>query len=368
MFNELAANRQLGMVFDYVAAYPYIAKAVIAGLIFMVFWQIRRLFTDYIFNYILRFVNADPATETPLVYSLKKPLQSMFVLIGVYLALSYCLPATFNNFLTNSFRSGLALIAAGTIYALVDCFASSTRDAYQVFSYRIDKILVPFIARVIQVIVLSLAFMTVASVWGYDVNGFIAGLGLGGLAFALASKDLLANVFSGVVIIIGKPFGIGDWIKTSTVEGMIEDIGFRSTRIRAFDQALITVPNSNLTNEAITNFTKRTRRQVSFRLQVLYNTPRYNLEACINDIDQMLNAHEGIDPEMIFVKFDAFGSSSLEIFVYFFTKTIKWSEYLSVRQEINLKILAILEANKVQLALPSNTVYLAESTAINNRQ
>ncbi len=133
--------------------------------------------------------------------------------------------------------------------------------------------------------------------------------------------------FGGVVIITDKPFSIGDWIESSSVEGVVEDINFRSTKVRTFAQALVTVPNSVLANEAITNWTKMGRRQISFKLGVTYSTPKEKLDKCITEIREMLKNHSDIHPQTIFVNFDGFNDSSLDIFLYFFTKSTDWGEF-----------------------------------------
>jgi len=180
---------------------------------------------------------------------------------------------------------------------------------------------------------------------------------LGGLAFALAAKDLLANIFSGMVIIADRPFSIGDWIKTSDLEGTIEDINFRSTKIRTFEHALVTVPNSNLINAPIINFTKREMRRITFNLGVTYDTPSQALKKCIEKIQHMLVQHPSIDNKTIFVKFDSFGENGLHIFMYFFTKTTVWEEYLNIKQDVNFQILKILEEENVSIAFPRTSHY-----------
>lgn len=159
------------------------------------------------------------------------------------------------------------------------------------------------------------------------------------------------------MIILDKPFSIGDRIGTSSVEGTVEEITYRSTKVRTFAQALVTVPNSTMANEAITNWSKMGRRRITFNLGVTYTTPRFRLETCIARIEKMLREHPQIHQETIFVNFDRFNESSLDIFLYFFTVTTNWGEYLKVREDVNLKIMAILEEEKVSIAFPSRSVY-----------
>ena len=215
-----------------------------------------------------------------------------------------------------------------------------------------------FFSNLARFLIIALALVIIVQEWNYDVNGFIAGLGLGGLAFALAAKDALANIFGGIVIIMEKPFVIGDWIAVPEDEGVVENISFRSTKIRAFSHASITIPNSTLANEAITNYSRMGKRRISFNLGLTYDTPRSKVEECVRLIKQMLVEHPGIHPETILVSFDLFNESSLDIFIYCFTNTTTWSEYLEVRQDVNLKIMAILEDEGISIAFPSRSIYL----------
>jgi MscS family membrane protein len=351
----------------YVSTYSYLYKLAGSSFIFFVFWGFKNLFTNYIFHFILNLIHRNKINpEDSFLMAISNPIKNLIVLVGIYLALQNCLPGTFNFLLGSLFRSGIIFLFASAIYGLISYSAENQEEIDRIFNREVDRILIPFLSKVLKFIVLALAFVAIASTWGYDVNGFIAGLGLGGLAFALAAKDLLANIFSGIIIITDKPFSIGDWVKTSVVEGTIEDINFRSTKIRAFDQALVTVPNSNLVNDPIINFTKRSMRRITFQIGVVYSTPSYKLKECIAEIEKILREHPDIDKKTIFVKFDAFGDSALQLFLYFFITTIVWEEYLNIKQDINLKIMELLENEGVSIAFPSTSVYVETPVQYHN--
>ncbi|MEL7634816.1 MULTISPECIES: mechanosensitive ion channel family protein [Sporomusa] len=353
-------------VVAFITDYSYLSKLAVSVFIFLVFWGFQNLFTNYIFAFILKLIHRNNDNqEHSFLNTVRVPIRNLIVLVGIYLALQNFLPDTFNSVLNNILRTGSIILFSSAINALIGYYSENQDRIHQVFNHEIDKILIPFFSKVMRFVVLALAFVAIASTWGYDVNGFIAGLGLGGLAFALAAKDLIANIFSGIIIITDKPFSIGDWIKASDVEGTVEDINFRSTKIRAFDAALVTVPNSNLVNTSIINFTKRNLRRITFQLNVRYDTPSYKLEACIAGIEKILRSHPEIDQKMIFVKFDSFGKNGLEIFLYFFAKTIVWERYLNIKQDINLRIMEVLEKEGVFVALPSTSVYVEPSMTDN---
>ncbi len=335
-------------------------KIGVAIGIYILFHIFRKLFTKYIFKVLLSVAKKSPTDLlTSIFLAFETPIRLLFVGVGVYVSLMYLpLKDSTNDLILAFFRSYIIfLIGLG----LINLSGSSSVLFHKIgekFHIEIDEILIPFLSKLMRVIVITLMVGIIAAEWEYDVNGFIAGLGLGGLAFALAAKDAIANLFGGVIIITEKPFSIGDWIKTPSVEGTVEDISFRSTKIRTFAQALVTVPNSTLSNEPITNWTKMGKRRISFHLGVTYTTPKVKLERCVKRLEEMLRKHPEVDDELIFVRFDGFNSSSLDIFLYFFTKTIVWGEYLVVKEDVNFKIMEILEQEDVSIAFPSRSIYI----------
>jgi MscS family membrane protein len=200
---------------------------------------------------------------------------------------------------------------------------------------------------------------------GITMYGFIAGLGLGGLAFALAAKDALANIFGGIVIIMEKPFSIGDWVQTPSVEGTVEGISFRSTRFRTFTQSLVTVPNSILANQPITNCSRMGKRRVRFTLSIDYTGPRCKIEKCLQGIRNMLKEHPGIHQETILVRLETINVNSLDVLVYYFTVATNWEEYLAVKEDVNYRIMDILATENLSLASPGRTIYTESKKAEN---
>lgn len=334
--------------------------AGVAIAIFLAFWLLRKVFANDIFKLLLRLSqNTKTDLDNHVVLAFQKPLQLFFILLGIYVSLSYLpLSPAQNVLLSKFFRSFLIFFLAMGLYNLAGSYAVLCGEVERLLGINIDKILIPFFSKVLRVVIIALAVIVIAEEWDYPVGGFIAGLGLGGLAFALAAKDTVSNVFAGIVIITDKPFSIGDWIQTPSVEGTVEDINFRSTKIRTFAQAVVTVPNASLANEPITNWTRMGKRRITFKLGVTYSTPREKLQKVVSDIRTMLEQHPEIHQETIFVRFDSFNDSSLDIFLYFFTKTTNWAEYLRVKEDVNFKIMEILEKEGVSVAFPSRSIYL----------
>ncbi|MDD2433161.1 MAG: mechanosensitive ion channel family protein [Clostridia bacterium] len=332
---------------------------LLAIIVFSFFWLLRNVFTEVILKLILKiFSKTHGHFIKKILSAFKKPLRFFFVFLGLYLAL-YCFPLQLEQQLLISklFRSILIFLITWGLYNLSDVNSILFKKLQEKANIEVDKVLASFLSKFLKVILVLIAFTIIAQEWNYDINGLIAGLGLGGLALALAAKDSLANIFGGIVIILDKPFTLGDWVSTNSVEGTVEEIGFRSTKIRTFAQALVTVPNSTLANEAITNWSKRGKRRIDFELRVTYNTPKEKLAKCITRIEEMLKQHPDIHQETILVKFDNFGENGFHIFLYFFTITTVWGEFLQVKEDVNFKILQILEEEGVSVAFPSRDLY-----------
>lgn len=337
----------------------------IAALIVLFFLLLRKIFTKYIFSLLLRASKRTSTNiDTDLLLAFEKPLRTMFIIIGLYFALNYiALPSGVESFVDKLFRSSFILLITWGVFNLTQESSKWFMRLGQKLAVDVDKILLPFLSKIVRITVIVLAGAIVLEVWGYDINGLIAGLGLGGLAFALAAQDTLKNMFGGIVIITEKPFSLGDWIYTPSVEGTVEDITFRSTKIRTFAQALVTVPNSTLANEAITNWTRMGKRRITFYLKVAQKTPREKLSNSVQKIRDMLKNHPDIHQETLFVHFDQFGESSLDIYLYFFTKTTNWGEWLKIKEDCNLRMLAILEEEGVELACPRSSIMLEDNSS-----
>lgn len=232
---------------------------------------------------------------------------------------------------------------------------------------KLDDQLIPILKRLAKILVLVIGLMLILTELGYSVTGLVAGLGIGGLALALAAKETLANIFGSLVIFTDKPFQIGDYIKTSKYEGTIEEVGFRSTQIRTLAQTLVYVPNNEISNAIIENITKMSKRFAQFKLNLSYSTSVSQIEALIKKIEDLLKNHPEVHQEVILVKFTEFSSSSLDVLVHFFIKQTVWAEFLKIKEEINLKIMQIMEEMHIEFAFPSTSIYIEKMPHQANR-
>lgn len=335
---------------------------VALGIVTM-FWLFRKLFTKYFFAIVVqKLTRAEHAAMW--LKGFERPLRIFFSVTGLYLAIKYLLPSpwSINISIDRLYRSASIILAGWGVYNVSASSSSVLEAISKRFGLDETSMMIPFLSKLIRFIVVVLIITLVGAEWGFSINGVVAGMGLGSLAVALAAKDTLGNIFGGVVIILEKPFSKGDWILTPDVEGMVEDITFRSTQIRTFADALVIVPNATLAAQPITNWSKMERRRVSFTLGVALDSDRERLQTAVTRIENMLIAHEAIHQKTIMVKFRDFNESSLGIFMYFFTKTTVWAEYLTVWQEINLAIMQILEEEGIKLAYPAQRVFLEEKS------
>ncbi len=226
-----------------------------------------------------------------------------------------------------------------------------------------------------QLIRLGMRFVGIAIAIGFLIQGsyelgfptysVLAGLGVGGLAVALAARDSLANLLGSMLIMIEKPFRVGHYVRVSGGEGTVEDVGFRSTRIRTPDNSLISIPNNSVVNATVENLSLRTMRRQRFLIQVTYDTPREKLEELMADIKQVITDHPMTNKTNFNVRFNDFGESSLNILVYFHIETADYSAELEAREEILLRIMHLAKNLGIDFAFPTRTLVIETPSETN---
>ncbi len=331
-------------------------KIILAFLVLWIFLVLRKLFAIYIIK-ALNFVVLKSKTDIDdkFLKAIKGPLKFLFVIAGIYF---FFLILKVDLVIIKHVLKGLLIFDVfWAIYNLITEFEDYVYHVLGKFG-KASKELAKFIIKITKALVVSIGIIALLQDWGINVTGFIASLGLGGLAFALAAKDTAANIFGGIAILTDNIFKVGEWIKVGGAEGIVEDIGIRTTKIRAFDKRLIIVPNATIANSNVENFSRRNKRRIMMRIGLVYDTPIEVIKKIVEDIRKMLLEHPDIaKDESLLIYFDEFEDSSLSIFCYFFTNTAVWSEYLRIREDINLKIKEIVEKNGSSFAFPSNSIY-----------
>ena len=213
--------------------------------------------------------------------------------------------------------------------------------------------------------VVIIAVLVILQTLGFSVSGVLAFGGIGGIAVGFAAKDMLANFFGGLTIYLDRPFTVGEWIRSpdKQIEGTVEYIGWRHTRVRAFNKNPIYVPNALFTTIVVENPTRMTNRRIKETIGIRY-ADLGKLAAIVADVKAMLQAHPAIDTDAtLIVNFNQFAASSLDFFIYTFTKTVEWAHYHEVKQDVLLKIAAIIQAHGAEIAFPTRTVHLESAAA-----
>jgi MscS family membrane protein len=308
-----------------------------------------------------------------IVNAIKKPLSYFILLQGFYIAiLSLQLPEKITQFditvydiVHSIYILAISFIALYFIFKLIDVLGLYLHNKAKKSESSLDDQLVPLVVRSIRILVVTLGILFILENFGYDITSLLAGLGLGGLAFALAAQDTVSNIFGSITVFSDKSFQLGDWISIGDIEGTVEDIGFRSTRIRRFDQALVTVPNSQFIKGGVINYSARKKRRIEFYLGVIYGTSVNKIKEVLEGIKKIIEEDDRFDHSFYMVKFTDFGAYSLNIYIYCFTKTTVWADFLTVRGEFNLKIMQLLEELGVEIAFPSQTLYLNKTPSLN---
>jgi MscS family membrane protein len=292
--------------------------------------------------------------------ALERPASFFLLVLGIYLAVAVLpLDSQWAALIHTIFRGGSIFIVFWGLFRLADVLvdlltslsAKTGSDSFYGFGSLVKKSLRVFITVVGAVMVIDNL--------GYNIGGIIATLGIGGAAFAFAAKDTIANIYGSIALAMDRPFRVGDWIQVGdTVNGDVEEIGLRSTKVRTFPKTVISIPNAVLANEMIDNFSRMPKRRVKQVVGVTYGTAPETMKAIVEDLRQMLRDDEAVHPDFILVNWTDFGSSSLDILVYYFTATTNWLEYMDIRQRINMKIAGIIEQHGSSVAFPTRTLHL----------
>lgn len=225
-----------------------------------------------------------------------------------------------------------------------------------------DETTVRAIGKLLRASIIITAILIAMQVFGYSISGLLAFGGIGGLAVGFAAKDLLANFFGGLMLYLDQPFKVGDWVRSpdQEIEGTVEDVGWRLTRIRTFDKRPLYIPNSVFNSISVENPSRMSNRRIKETIGIRYDDIG-KMEVIIEDVRQMLREHPEIDQnQTLIVNFNTFSASSLDFFIYTFTKTIKWVKYHEIKQDVLLKVSQVIANHEAEIAFPTSTVHLPD--------
>ena len=244
------------------------------------------------------------------------------------------------------------------LFSLIDILSRIMERAAARTETALDDQLSPLVRKGLKVLVASVFVVMFIQNMGIEVGSLIASLGIGGLALALAAKDTVANYFGSIIIFVDQPFQIGEVVEVDGIEGVVEEVRFRSTLIRKFDKALVTVPNQTFTNSQITNFSKRPRRRIRFSVGLTYDANPEQIRAFVAGVNEILLRHEGVEDDTYAVVFDEFGDSSLNVLVNCYSSNNNWAEMMAAKEQLMLAIMDLVGAMGLSIAFPTRTLHL----------
>tara|TARA_Y100000590_G_C15628296_1_gene980199 strand:+ start:256 stop:1386 length:1131 start_codon:yes stop_codon:yes gene_type:complete len=337
------------------------ASEIIIGLIiFLLFYVLRRLFARFLISRLNKIVlKTSTAIDDTVINVIEGPLKFLPVVLGFFIASSYINFSTeLQNFIDLINRTLITIFIFWLLHQLVIPFSFIIKK----FEDRLSKPLVDWTLRGLKILIFILGVVAVLELWGIKVGPVIAGLGLFGVAVALGAQDLFKNLISGIMILMEKRFTVGDVILVSgEVEGVVEQIGFRSTLVRRFDSTPVMVPNYKFAEQAVTNYSRRHHRRIRWLIGLEYKTSINQLKTIRDEITNNIvndNNFAKSDEASFFVRVDSFSESSIDMLVQVFTVTNDWGEYLKVKESLAVKVIEIVEKNSTSFAFPSQSLYL----------
>lgn len=300
-----------------------------------------------------------------VVTALARPLRLVLWVGVAYLALDiYPVAERLQGFLIQAYDTALVILLAWFLHRLIHGGEQEMLVESRGLSASADKATVRAIAKLLRVILWAISGLMILQSVGVSVSGLLAFGGIGGIAVGFAAKDLLANFFGGLSIYLDRPFTTGDWIRSpdKNIEGTVEDIGWRLTRIRTFDQRPLYVPNAVFSQISVENPSRMFNRRIYETIGIRYEDAS-QMEVIVDQVRSMLQNHAEIDlSRTLIVNFVSFGPSSLDFFVYTFTRTTNWVEYHRIKQDVLLQILGIIHDNGADVAFPTRTLHLEHSS------
>ena len=318
---------------------------------------LRRGFTRLAFGLVRRIAgHAKTGIDEKLFISLTSPLGALLMVWAIYTALSVVgMPPAIATDVGRGARVAFTAVvlwgfwrAGGTALTHLEMLARSRNLGIATF--------MPLVKKTLATIFGVLAILVIADALGAHVETFLAGLGIGGLALALAAQDTIANMFGSFVVVLDQPFTVGDAVRIAGNEGTVEDIGLRSTRLRTAERTLIVVPNKTVASEAITNLSRMPQRRVEQTIGLTYDTTPENMEAILGDLRALIPNDPDVHRGPVTVNFSEFSESSLDIKIVYYTASPDWQKHMAVRERINLKIMRAVAARGLAFAFPTQTV------------
>lgn len=348
-----------------VESYLWFVGILFFGFIFLRF--ISKVLSRLLFKLFKKF--ASEVKGEKFVELLLKPIELLLTVSIIYIAinhLNYPLQETFFSrknsavlyidIIDKLFLFFVIISFNWIVLRIIDFVALVMAYKASLTESKSDDQLVPFVRELFKILAIIVGvFVVLGMVFEINVLTLITGLGIGGIAIALAAKDSLENLFGSFTIFLDKPFVVGDLVKVDGIEGTIEKVGFRSTQIRSMDKSIITVPNKKMIDNALENLTLRNFRRVKFTLALTYETTPEQLKLITDDINKLINEHPNIKEESIAI-FEEFGDYSLNLMVLYFIEMMEYYPYLKIKEDLNYQITQIIYKHGSSFAYPTRTI------------
>lgn len=335
-----------------------------AGLVVLamgLLWLFRRLLVRIILPRLGDLIDRSGTDiDDTLFDAVNTPMQLLFGALAITVAaqIIWETPPAFAEHLS---RTLLIVSLFSFIYKLVGLITRTSSILTSVAGLHVDEKLLPFFRTALKIILVALAVVVVLQEWEFDVGGLIAGLGVSGLAVALAAEDTIANLFGFTTIVGDRPLAVGDYIVTPDVSGSVEHVGFRSSRVRQLDRALVTIPNSKLANSVVTNWSRLTMRRCDMVIGLTYATSSTQLREFCRRVDILLRSREDVIQDSVTVFFLGFGGSSLDVRMIANFLIPDWTAFQMEQQEVMLQIMDIVEYMGLDFAFPSQSLYIEQT-------
>jgi MscS family membrane protein len=325
---------------------------------------VNYIWKRYYANVQARLIQTENLWDDALWEAVHKPMGYLIWVLGFTYALEISRAPEVDAELLSLLRNIRAITVIGLLawflFRFIHLAETNILTAGQDEKRQVDKTTVNAVAKLLRASVIITAILITMQTMGYSISGLLAFGGIGGLAVGFAAKDLLSNFFGGLMIYLDRPFKIGDWIRSPdrNIEGVVEYIGWRQTRIRTFDKRPLYVPNSIFTSITVENPSRMLNRRIYETIGIRYDDAN-KMGEIVTKVKAMLRNHPAIDTSAtLIVNFNAFAASSLDFFVYTFTKTTDWIEYHEIKQDVLLQIIAIIEGEGAEIAFPTQTLHM----------
>jgi MscS family membrane protein len=342
-----------------------LGEVLLAVVVFFVFLFARRLFSRFIIRTVKTITKRTASRlDDQILEAVEEPLRFVFVVIGIYTAGQVApFPEVVNQFLDQVVRSLIAFTIFWMLYRCVEPLSFLLDKLTGLFGTDgLRDSLRGFFAKLGKFVIACLGVVAVLEEWDFNVAAVLGGLGLVGMAVAFGAQNLISNLFSGIAIFLDNMFEKGDWIRTPDVEGTVEEIGFRTTKIRRFDKALVTIPNAMLGSAAVVNFSRMTNRRIYWVIGLQYSSTEGQLKAVVRAINDYVRGSDDFETDpakaTTLINVDSFNDSSIDIMFYCFTKTTDWGKWMIIKEELAYRIKAIVEDNGAAFAFPSSSLYV----------